>query len=61
MVRLEIVLLGSQETGACLGEREDDVAEMSDSYWESESFGMDCLLERVYVRAGETQALDLVV
>lgn len=39
-MRLEIVVLGSQETGVRLGERKDDVAEMSDSYWESEGFGM---------------------
>lgn len=37
-MRLDIVVLGSQETG--VRQREDDVAEMSDSYWESEGFGM---------------------
>lgn len=40
LVRLEIVILGSQETGVSLGESQDEVTEMSGSYWGNESFGM---------------------
>lgn len=39
-MRLEIVVLGSQETVVSLGERQDDVAEMSSCYWGSKGFGM---------------------
>lgn len=39
-MRLEIVILGSQETGVRLGERQDEVMEISGSYWGSGSFVM---------------------
>lgn len=39
-MRLEIVVLGSQETIVSLGERQDDEAEMSNRYWAGEGFGM---------------------
>lgn len=39
-MRLEIVVLGSQETKVSLEERQDDEAEMSSCYWVSEGFGM---------------------